>query len=52
MSSFVAVKNKDGEYEHHKVHKDVSIYIHQLECCINNPEISKLKEKYPDRFKS
>jgi hypothetical protein len=56
MSSgyFVSVKQVvDGRVidKHFEVTKDVYTYIRQLEECVKNPEHSKLKELYPERFK-
>jgi len=50
MSFFVAVKNCDGNYKHHKVSEEVYYYIKQLETYIKNSEQSSLKIVYPDRF--
>lgn len=46
----LALKNKDGEYQHYLVDQAVYQYVIQLEFCINYPESSKLKEKYPEKF--
>jgi len=45
----VSVKTQEG-YRHFEVPEEVYIYIKQLESCIKFPDVSKLKEKYGDRF--
>ena len=52
-TSYVSCKTKDSkfkEYKHYKVDEDVYLYILQLEACIRQPELSKLKEVYKERF--
>lgn len=48
--SWVSIIGKDGKYEAYTVPDRVYIYIGQLEAYIRNPEQSKLKEVYKDRF--
>jgi len=47
---YISIKDKDGQFVHHKVTKEVYYYIKQLEACIKFPKLSKLKEFYPERF--
>ena len=52
-TSYVSCKTKDSkfkEYKHYKVDEDVYLYILQLEAYIRQPELSKLKEVYKERF--
>ena len=46
----VSVKNAEGEIKQHRVHLDVMNYILQLESFVRDPEVSKVKELYPERF--
>jgi len=46
----VSIKVTESGYRHFVVPREVSIYIHQLECYIKNPDASKLKELYLNRF--
>jgi len=53
MSEYlIAIKDRDGNYFHTSVAKEVYQYIKQLEAYIENPDGSKIKETYPDRFAS
>lgn len=47
----VAVKNKDNKFQHYSVPEEVYTYIMQLEGAVQRPEESKIKERYPERFK-
>lgn len=49
---FISVKIDSEEYKHFVVPYEVYVYIQQLETYINHPEVSKLKEVYPERFMS
>lgn len=51
MSSFIVLKNRSNERVSHKVSKEVSTYIKQLELYIRYPKQSKLMSVYGDRFK-
>lgn len=44
--------NENKELQHFNVPKEIYIYVRQLECYANYPEISKLNELYPFRFSS
>jgi hypothetical protein len=46
----VAVKDREGTWVRFQVPQDVYIYIKQLEAYIHNPEASKLREVYHERF--
>ena len=50
MAHFLSVKNENGEYKHHKVPKDVYLYVRQLEMYFKYPEKSKFLKVYKDRF--
>ncbi len=50
MSYFISVKNKNDEYNHYSVSKEIYTYIKQLEMCIKFPKKSKLKKVYKERF--
>lgn len=41
--SFVVIKERNGKFKHHKVPKEVYVYIKQLELAIRFPEHSKSK---------
>jgi hypothetical protein len=47
---YISIKDKDGQFVHHKVKEEVYYYIKQLEAYIKFPELSTLKEFYPERF--
>lgn len=47
---FISCKDKDGKISRNKVSRDVYFYILQLEAYIKNPDESKLKEVYRERF--
>jgi hypothetical protein len=47
MSHNISVKNSKGENVHHSVHKDIYVYIKQLEMKIIFPTDSKLTDVYP-----
>ena len=48
----IACKNNKGKFKHFSVPEEVWLYIRQLECYIKQPQISKFKEKYPERFRN
>ena len=50
MDNSVAVKDINGDWKRFEVPEEVYMYIRQLECYIAHPDISKLKENYPERF--
>jgi hypothetical protein len=54
MTYIVAVKTAESEYpygyKHYEVPEDVYNYILQLEGYVKNPEASKLKVLYRERF--
>lgn len=50
MSNFIAVKNSEGEWQHHAITPEVALYIRQLETYVKHPNQSNLKEFYPRRF--
>ena len=50
MASFIAIKDRTGEFKHYKVPEEIAIYIKQLEIAVLHPYKSKLKELYPERF--
>jgi hypothetical protein len=47
---YISCKNKNLEYERFEVPKEIYIYIRQLENYILNPELSKLKETYREKY--
>jgi hypothetical protein len=47
---YLSIKNKHNEYEHFAVELEVYMYVRQLEECIKRPDLSKLRELYPERF--
>lgn len=52
MSEYlISVKDLNNKYKHYPVTKEVYLYIKQLESYILNPENSKLKTLYKERFK-
>ena len=52
-TSYISCYDQDThEISHFEVHYSVYVYIKQLEAYINNPEYSKLKELYQNRFKT
>lgn len=51
MKCFVSVKVTPDKYKAFKVPYDVYIYVKQLENAVKHPELSKLKDLYPERFK-
>ena len=50
MTTMLSLRDRDRNYYHVPVRQDVYKYIRQLEMYINNPNESKLKELYPNRF--
>ena len=48
---FVSIKGNKDEFRHFEVPEEVYTYIKQLEACIRNPDSSRLRELYPERFK-
>ena len=49
---FICCYDRNNVLKHYEVPYEVYTYIHQLENCIKNPHVSKLKERYDFRFKS
>lgn len=47
---YLEIKDKNGKYQPYEVSEEVFRYVDQLETYILNPEESKLKEFYSDRF--
>jgi hypothetical protein len=47
---YLSIKNKDGNFEHFLVPKEVYMYVHQLENAIKYPDRSGIKQLYPERF--
>lgn len=48
---YLSIQTKAGRYRHFKVCWVVYNYVKQLENAIKYPELSKIKEVYPDKFK-
>ena len=50
MNYNISIKERNGKFKHHKVPKEVYIYIKQLELAVRFPKHSKIKKLYPKRL--
>lgn len=48
--TYLAIKDKNGEFKQYSVQNEVYTYVKQLEWSIRRPESNRLKELYPERF--
>lgn len=48
---YISCKDHEGQFVTYEVHSSVYLYVQQLEAAVRHPDITRIREAYPKRFK-